>query len=473
MQDKFLWGSATASYQCEGAWDEGGKGLSMWDVFSHESPLNINHVTGDVASDHYHRYEEDFAMMEAGRQNSYRFSLSWPRILPEGTGEVNRAGLDFYHAMIDSMIAHGLEPNLTLYHWDLPQALQEKGGWENIETACAYAEFAKVCFREFGGKVKIWVTINEPKYSLFSMYAAGNYPPNVKDGQRLLVACYNTMLASALAAIAFRTFENIGQIGVVSDYDPVYGVDDSPETKRAMRLADHLFNNWVTDTAMKGWFPQELLDELAKTYDLGFIKEEHGELFRRGVLDFLGINYYSRAYVRPYVDGASMLASNNTGKKGENLDDDGDIKRIMVVKGMFEKIMDPDGEFTDWDFEVYPEGMYLTLVELREKYGDIPIYITENGLGQREEPENGEIRDDLRVKFLDAHIRELLRAKDEGVNVRGYYVWSTFDLYSWVNGYDKRYGLVYVDFDNGNERIPKESFHWYRDFIARYEEEQR
>ena len=162
MNGKFLWGSATASYQCEGAWDEDGKGLSMWDVFSHESQLNINQVTGDIASDHYHRYEEDFKLMAEGGQNSYRFSLSWPRLIPDGTGAVNPKGVAFYHQMIDSMLAHGLEPNVTLYHWDLPEALQQKGGWENRETAYAFAEYAKLCFAEYGGKVKLWVTINEP-----------------------------------------------------------------------------------------------------------------------------------------------------------------------------------------------------------------------------------------------------------------------------------------------------------------------
>lgn len=469
MNGKFLWGSATASYQCEGAWDEDGKGLSMWDVFSHESQLNINQVTGDIASDHYHRYEEDFKLMAEGGQNSYRFSLSWPRLIPDGTGAVNPKGVAFYHKMIDSMLAHGLEPNVTLYHWDLPEALQQKGGWENRETAYAFAEYAKLCFAEYGGKVKLWVTINEPKYSTFSMYAAGNYPPNVKDGQRLLTAAYNTMLASALACAEFRKLKDIGHIGVVADYDPVYGVDDSPETRRAMRMADNVFNNWVTDAAIKGEFPADLLEELAKYYDLSFMKDSDKPIFKAGTLDFLGINYYCRALVRPYTGGASMRASNNVGKKDQNLSETDGVKRLMVVKGLFEQIKPPKGDFTDWDFEVYPEGMHLTLQELRRKYGDIPVYITENGLGIRERPENGVLNDEQRIRFLEEHIAQLLRAKAEGCNVKGYYIWSTFDLYSWVNGYEKRYGLVYVDFDDDCKRLPKQSYYWYRDFIRNYE----
>ncbi|MCC8165167.1 MAG: glycoside hydrolase family 1 protein [Planctomycetes bacterium] len=470
MAKKFLWGTATASYQCEGAWNEDGKGLSVWDVFSHESPLNINHVTGDVACDHYHRYEEDFKLLAEGGHNSYRFSIAWPRLIPNGTGEVNRKGVEFYHKFIDSMIAHGLEPNLTLYHWDLPDALARKGGWENKETAYAFADFARLCFKEYGNKVKIWVTINEPKYSLFSMYAAGNYPPNVQDTQRLMVAAYNTMFASALAAIEFRTFKDIGHIGIVADYDPVYGVDDSEECKFAVRMADHVLNGWVTDTAIKGTFPRELVDTLAQRFDVGFMKDEDKAIFEAGTLDFLGINYYFRAYVRPYTTGECMLAANNTGKSGANVSEVDGVQRTMVAKGMFERIKDPEGIYTEWDFEIFPDGMYALLIELRDRYGDIPLYITENGLGIREKPVDGRIDDDARVDFLDQHIQALLRARSEGINVCGYYVWSAFDLYSWVNGYDKRYGLIYVDFDEGNRRIPKKSYYWYKNFIRKFEE---
>jgi beta-glucosidase/6-phospho-beta-glucosidase/beta-galactosidase len=470
MGEKFLWGSATASYQCEGAWDEDGKGISMWDVFSHESPGNINHVTGDVASDHYHRYEEDFRMMAESSQNSYRFSLSWPRLIPNGTGAVNPKGIAFYHRMIDSMLSHGLEPNLTLYHWDLPEALQQSGGWENRETAHAFAEYARICFKEYGGKVKIWTTINEPKYSTFAMYLAGNYPPNVQDGQRLIAAAYNTMLASALAVREFRKFNDIGDIGIVADYDPVYGIDDSPKTKWAMRMADNVNNNWVTDTAVNGEFPADLVENLAKTHDLSFAKEADRAVFKDGKVDFLGINYYCRSLVRPYVSGETMRFINNTGKNNASGTADG-FKRLMVIKGLFEQVMPLEGNITDWGFEVYSEGMYLALKDLQKKYGDVPIYITENGLGIREEVINGQLDDSKRITFLEEHIKEVLRARKDGVKVKGYYVWSSFDLYSWVNGYEKRYGLVYVDFDKGLKRIPKKSYYWYRDFIKHFEEE--
>lgn len=468
MSSKFLWGSATASYQCEGAWNEGGRGLSVWDVFSHGSPLNINNVTGDVSSDHYHLFREDFKMMKESNQNSYRFSIAWPRIIPDGTGEVNREGINFYHEMIDAMLSYGIEPNVTLYHWDLPNKLQEKGGWENIETAYAFAEFARVCFKEFGSKVKIWVTINEPNYSITSMYGAGNYPPNVKNGQRLIKAAYVTMLASALAAIEFRKFKDIGQIGIVSDTHPIYGIDDSDECKFAIRMADNCLNNWVLDPAFLGEFPEDLIEELAKYYDLSFMEKSHMELFKKGILDFAGLNYYSRALIRPYTSGESMIGSNNTGKRSDGVKQNGDVKQLMVVKGLFEKIEDVKGKFTDWDMEIYPRGMYDALVRTRKKYGNIPIYITENGIGLYEKIVDGKINDEARIEFLSKHINEMINAINDGVDVRGYYVWSTFDLYSWVNGYKKRYGLVYVDFDNNNRRIPKKSYYWYSDFISEH-----
>lgn len=465
---KFLWGSATASYQCEGAWNVDGKGRSIWDDFSHNSPLNINNVTGDIACDHYHRYEEDLDMMVNSNQNSYRFSLSWPRIIPDGTGTPNSKGIEYYHRLIDAILERGIEPNVTLYHWDLPKALADKGGWENVETAYAFAEFSKLVFSEYGEKVKIWVTINEPKYSIFSMYGSGNYPPNVRDGQRLIEASYNTMLASALAVKEFRKFKDIGKIGIVADYDPVYTIDKDEASIRAGRLADHVLNNWVTDTAIKGQFPQELISELKKKYNLDFMMEEHRSIFKEGTVDFIGINAYLRAIIRPYTGGPSMRTSNNDGKVAD-YDIDG-YKKYMVVKDMFEQVVPKSDNVTDWDHEIFPESIYTTTKEIQKKYGDIPIYITENGLGLREEPDqNGYINDTKRIEFLDGNIKYLLKAREEGVNIQGYYIWSTFDLYSWVNGYEKRYGLVYIDFEDEElKRVPKASYYWYRDFISNY-----
>ncbi len=467
MKNDFLWGSATAAYQCEGAWNEDGKGLSIWDDFSHYSPLNINHCTGDISSDHYHRYEEDFRMMSESNQNSYRFSIAWTRIMPNGTGEINQKGIDFYKRMIDTMLSFGIQPFVTLYHYDLPKTLQEKGGWENVETAYAFAEYARVCFKEFGSRVKIWVTINEPFYSIKSMYGAGNYPPNVKDGQRLVKAAYVTMLASALAVKEFRKFPDIGQIGIVADVAPVYGIDDSEECRKAMSIAEDCLTNWVLDTAIYGYFPATLIEALSKYYDLSFMQAFEKALFKAGTIDFIGLNYYDRALIRPYSGGKSMIAYNNTGKRYAGMEKVNGAYRLMVVEGLFEQIADENGKYTDWGFEVFPQGMFDTLVHLHEKY-KMPIYISENGIGSYEKVEDGKINDDFRIDFLSQHIDEMLKAKKKGVDVRGYYVWSTFDLYSWVNGYEKRYGLVYVDFSHGCKRTPKKSYFWYRDLIKEY-----
>ena len=466
----FLWGSATAAYQCEGAWHEEGKGLSIWDDYSHSDKCPAHVENGDTASDHYHKFEEDFKMMKEGGQNSYRFSFSWPRIMPDGTGKINPQGVSYYHKMIATMRQYGIEPNVTLYHWDLPLSLHKKGGWENIETAFAFAEYAKFCFHEFGDSVKLWATLNEPFYSLLCMYGSGNYPPNVKDAQRLLHAAYIQMYASALAANEFRKLENIGQLGIVADIHPCYGVDDSEACQFAVQMADHIMNNWVLDTAFKGYFPQQLLDELAKQYDLSFMKEEHRAIFDKGTLDFVGLNYYNRAYIRPYTTGESFVLVNNSGSKNSGIREAGKVKRMMVVKNMFEKIADPNGTFTEWDFEIYPKGIYDAVKMVQKKYGDLPIYITENGIGLHEKLINHTVDDTARISFMQRHIDELLKAKKEGVAVMGYYVWSTFDLYSWINGYDKRYGLVYVDFAHENKRYPKQSYVWYKNFINNWRE---
>lgn len=453
---EFLWGSATASYQCEGAWAEDGKGPSMWDVYCHE---DISRATGDIASDHYHRFEEDLAMMAEANQNSYRFSLSWPRIMPDGEGRVNPAGVAFYHRLIDACLKKGIEPNVTLFHWDLPDALQQKGGWENEHTAQAFAEYAKYCFKEFGAKVRLWVTINEPSYFTLAGYAIGNYPPNVTDFQRTIHACYNVMLASALAVGEFRKLGLSAQIGLVHASANVDTVDDSAESKMAARLADNFYNNWVFDPAFLGRFPEDLIAKLSESFDLSFIKPEHETVFKNGVVDFAGVNYYCRALIKPYTTGETVLKVNNLGKKSTE-------ETKTIVKGWFERITDPLAEHTPWDAEIYPKGMYDELAEIRTKYGNVAIYVTENGVGSYDAPVDGEIHDEGRIDYLRKHIEQIRRAIDDGINVKGYYVWSSFDLYSWINGYDKRYGLVYVDFEHENQRIPKDSYYWYRDFIA-------
>lgn len=457
----FLWGSATASYQCEGAWDADGKGPSVWDDYFHN--VAVDAESGDVACDFYHHYEEDLQMMKDSHQNTLRFSISWPRIFPDGTGKVNEKGVMFYHRILDSMLEKGIEPNVTLYHWDLPLYLQKEGGWLNKKTAEAFAEYADFCFQEFGSKIKIWVTINEPHYSTQCMFGSGNYPPNEISGQKFAIQIYNYMYGSALAVQKFRKYSDLGQIGVVADIHPCYAADDSEACKRAVRLADQFYNGVILEPAMKGEFPKEIIKELSKTYDFSFMKEEDSEIFREGTVDFFGLNYYNRSYIRPYVSGESRIDCNNKGKRGEKSEEE-DVKRIAVIKNLFERIEDPNGKFTEWDFEIFPKGIYDACMEVTQKYGKVPIYITENGVGLHEKLVKETVEDDNRIDFTEQHLHYLLKAREDGANIRGYYIWSTMDLYSWINGCEKRYGLVYVDFET-QKRYPKKSFYWYRDFI--------
>lgn len=450
---EFLWGGATASYQCEGAWQEDGRVESMWDHYLHENNLE----NGDVASDHYHRFEEDIRMMKEGGQNAYRFSLAWPRIIKNREGEVNEKGIAFYRRVLETCHKYDIEPFVTVYHWDLPQYLEERGGWLNEETCYAYEHYAKVCFEAFQDLVTHWVTFNEPKWFVCSGYLIGNYPPGHKNPQETITAAFHVMYASALGVKAFREGNYPGKIGIVHSFSPVNGVDDTLATKIAMRYADNYSNNWILDTAAKGEIPIDLLSTLSKKYDLSMITEKHLKTIKENTVDFLGLNYYARTLVKAYSEGETTFVVNNTGKKGK-----GSSK--VIIKDWFEQVYDPNSTYTEWDTEIYPKGLQEGLKEVWEKY-HLPIYITENGVGMYEDAKVDQIQDDYRIAFMNDHINAILNAKDAGVDVRGYFAWSSFDLYSWKNGCEKRYGLVAIDFEDGLIRKPKKSYFWFKEMI--------
>ncbi|WP_138309218.1 glycoside hydrolase family 1 protein [Clostridium sp. 1001271st1 H5] len=449
----FLWGGATASYQCEGGWQEGGRVESMWDVYLHENHLE----NGDVASDHYHRFREDIRMMKEGGQNSYRFSLAWPRIIRNREGEVNQEGIDFYNQLIDACLEYGITPMVTIFHWDLPQYLEEKGGWLNRETCAAYTHYAKICFDRFGDRVKLWATFNEPRYYTNSGYLIGNYPPGHQDIQETVTASYYMMLASAMAVEAFRAGGYDGQIGIVHSFSPVYTMDTRVESAIAERFADNFYNNWILDTAALGEIPGDLLGELKKTCDLSMMTPEDLAVIRRNRVDYLGLNYYARVMVKPYESGETTLIVNNQGKKAKGTSQ-------TIIKGWFEQVRPESSRYTEWDTEIFPEGLYEGIRRVWNKY-HLPIYITENGIGLYEDISVSQVEDDDRIEFMDMHIAAVLKAKEGGCDVRGYYAWSPFDLYSWKNGTEKRYGLVAIDYENGLERRPKKSYYWYKDVI--------
>lgn len=462
VHDKFLWGSATAAYQCEGAWDEDGKGLGEWDVFNHNSSLNINQVDGDIASDFYHKYKEDIDLMAAGNQNTYRFSISWARIIPQGVGEVNQKGIDFYNHVIDYCLEKGITPNATLFHYDLPYELSQIGGWENREIIDAFDAYAKVCFENFGDRVKIWSTVNEPRYYAYCSYVVGNYPPNYKlDFNRFWNVLYNLMLGSAKAVDTYRKLGMDGRIGIVHDNGNVE-LDPATKEKDAVRLrADVFYNRMVLDTSVFGKLPEELGEVLQDWgVDPSFVYQEDVPDFAKGKVDYIGLNVYNRQYVTDYSEGETEVFHNNRGK-GSN------SKEGIRIKHVFESSFDPHVKRNLWGREVYPKCMYNALMEIKEKYGDILVYIAENGHGQYETPdENGYVNDDNRIELCGDFIHYMLKAREEGVNVQGYYMWSTMDLYSWINGYEKRYGLVRIDFENDTKRIPKASYYWYKNLIA-------
>ena len=450
MNSNFLWGGATASYQCEGAWNIDDKAESMWDHYLHENNLE----NGDVASDHYHHFEEDIKMMKDGGQNAYRFSLSWPRIIKNRAGDINPKGIAFYNKLINCCLKSGITPFVTLYHWDLPQYWQEVGGWLNLDTSRAFAHYAEVCFEAFGDKVKLWTTFNEPKWFTVNGYLIGNYPPAEHDLQHTIICGFNVMYASALAIQKFRQGKFQGQIGIVHSYSPIDGIDDTIETKIAMRNADNYANNWVLDTAALGSFPIDLLAKLSETNDISFMKPDLLKTIAENTVDFLGLNYYARTLVKPYTSGETKMVFNNSGKKGSTQ---------MRIKNWFEQVMDPNSEYTEWDTEIYPKGLEDGLIRAYQKY-HLPIFVTENGVGFHENINVNEVKDDYRISFMNDHINALMNAQDKGADVRGYFTWSPFDLYSWMNGVEKRYGLVAVDFST-LKRKPKASYFWYKKII--------
>lgn len=443
----FLWGAATAAYQVEGAYNEDGKGPSIWDIFSHQPGTTYQGTNGDVAVDHYHRVKEDVQLMAEMGLQSYRFSISWPRLLPNGRGEINEAGIQFYSDLIDDLLAHNIEPMITLYHWDLPQALQDEGGWEARSTAEAFEEYARLCYARFGSRVKKWATFNETIVFIGHGYITGNHPPSVRNPARAIQACHHVFVAHALAIKAFRGMGINGEIGFVNVLQPHSPLTNSPEDKTASDLADAIHTHWFYDPVLKGHYPAELLAQSQALWGVPRFAPGDDELLRKNRCDFIGLNYYRRETVsaQPPVEKVS-------GEQG--------------VEGLFYFVRNPQSTYTEWGWEIWPQGLTDGIMMIKERYGDIPIYITENGLGAVDPIVDGEIVDDPRIDFLQMHIDALEKAIALGADVRGYYPWSFIDLLSWLNGYKKQYGFVYVDHKKNLARQRKKSFFWYQDVIA-------
>lgn len=460
----FLWGAATAAYQVEGAYQQDGKGLSIWDIYSHLPGTTYQGTNGDQAVDHYHRYQEDVRLMADLGLKSYRFSISWPRIFPNGDGEVNAKGIAFYRNLIDELLKYGITPVATLYHWDLPQALQERGGWENRELVHLFAQYAKTCFEQFGNRVRYWITFNETVNFIMLGYRDGLHPPGVKDEKRAVEVCHIINLAHAQAVLEYRklTRQNTiiaGEIGIAHVLLTGFPISDSEDDVRACAWYEEMDFQWFYDPSLLGRYPERLLNYYQERLQAPTIMDGDMALIQSAPIDFIGINYYQSAFLAHNpVDGVGFAGFNVSGEKGS--------QQESGIPGLFKRVRNPNVPYTPWDWSIYPEGLYEGMRRIKERYGAIPIMITENGLGDKDPiSADGEILDTPRIDYLREHLRWCQRAIDEGIPLVGYFVWSFIDLLSWLNGYQKQYGFVYVDHARDLQRRKKQSYFWYQQLI--------
>lgn len=439
--EHFRWGTATASYQIEGAARADGRGASIWDRFC-AVPGNVtNNDNGDIACDHYHRYPEDVQLMRELGVNSYRFSIAWPRILPTGRGQVNAAGLDFYERLLDTLLAADIEPFVTLYHWDLPQALQDEvGGWGSRDTAYAFAEYTDIVSRRFGDRVQHWITLNEPYVSAFQGHETGKHAPGIKDTKLAWQVSHHLLLAHGLAVPLLRTNGNAQtRVGITLSLSPVVSATSSPEDQLPAQFVDGKMNRWFLDPVFRGSYPSDMLNVLSMFGDL----VPHMEAGDAGIIaspiDFLGVNYYYRTIIRQRPDRPP---------------------------GDYEIVHPTGAEYTEMGWEVYPQGLHNLLVRLHKDYAIPELYITENGAAFPDVvTADGQVHDERRVSYLREHFLQAHAAMTEGVPLKGYFVWSLLDNFEWAFGYSKRFGIVYIDYPT-QRRILKDSGRWYQNVLA-------
>jgi beta-glucosidase len=435
----FFWGASTSAYQIEGAVSEDGRGSSIWDDFCATPGAILGNETGDVAVDHYHRVKEDIALLKQLGLNSYCFSVSWSRVFPSGRGALNRAGLDFYDRLVDTLLANGITPITKLYHWDLPSVLQQSGGWVNRDTAYAFADYAECVAQRLGDRVGWWLTHNEPWCTSYLGHVLGVHAPGVKDVQLGVYSAHHVLLSHGLAMQRVRANSRPdAQVGITLDYYPVHAYDSSPETQRAVESADAFRNRWFFDPIFKKQYPSQLFT------DFGVSPPEvhEGDFELIGApIDFLGLNYYTRMVVRA-----------PQGKEGGQA-----FEQVETL---------PGATYTGMQWEIYPEGLLEGLERIQREYAPRAILITESGAAF---PDcwDGEsvVADTERMQYLDQHIQRVGEAIAKGIPIRGYFAWSLLDNFEWAWGYSKRFGIIYVDFSS-QKRIIKESGHWYASFIA-------
>jgi beta-glucosidase len=427
--DGFLWGASTSAYQIEGAVREDGRGPSIWDTFSRQPGNILDGETGDVACDHYHRWAEDVALMSEFGIGAYRLSTAWPRILPEGRGRPNPKGLEFYDRLIDALMAENIEPWVCLYHWDLPQALEDRGGWQNRDIASWFAEYAAITVRRLGDRVSRWATFNEPNAAAVLGYCEGKHAPGIRGRESALAAIHVMNLAHGLGTAAMRSERGGLLIGNIYNFHPREPASEREEDEIAAVMLDALWNRTFPDVQVHGTYPEPLageMESLVQPGDLDIIKQP---------LDFFAFNHYTRSRARRDPDHPFEVGTVPP---------------------------EPGTPVTEMGWEIVPDAFRRVMIEAKERYsGDLPIYILENGAAFADQIDaDGRIRDEQRIAYLRSYLGAVLDAIAAGVPVRGYFIWSLLDNFEWAFGYTKRFGLVHVDFATLERRL-KDSFHFY------------
>jgi beta-glucosidase len=438
----FIWGAATAAYQIEGGWQADGKGESIWDRFAHTPGKIKNHDTGDVACDSYRRYAEDIALLKQLNMSSYRYSVSWSRIQADGRGVANVKGLDYYRHLTDAVLEAGLRPLLTLYHWDLPQALEDDGGWPNRDTASRFADYVELVVNALGDRVTHWVLLNEPKTFTSCGYWYGNHAPGRREPLAFLRATHTANLAQGMGFRVLKSANAQHQVGSAIDVAPMYPLTQSAADIAAAERWHRFQNLWFIQPALQGNYPN-VLPEHQQAQLLGW--RDGDEQLLRAPLDFVGLNYYTTVLVKHDPHSGDIPALN--------------VKNFWAT-------MHGSRAKTDIGWDIYAQGFYEILVRMNRELGAIPIEITENGAAYNTLPDHGTIKDAARIDYLRQHLLALSRAIAAGVPVRAYHCWSLLDNFEWAEGFSQRFGIVHVDFANGQKRTIKESGYWYAKVAA-------
>lgn len=441
--ENFIWGAATASFQIEGGWDKHGKGESVWDRFSHTPGRVRNGDTGDMADDHYRLWKKDIRLMKQIGLQAYRFSISWPRVLPKGRGKVNQKGVDFYDKLVDGLLAANIIPFVTLYHWDLPQALQDEGGWEVRSTAEAFAEYTEVISKTLGDRVKNWITHNEPAVVAWCGFDSGEHAPGFKDLTKAVPVSHHLLLSHGWAVPIIRRNSADSEVGITLNVGWRVPASNSTFDLDAVRSVDGKWTRWFTDPLYGRGYPGDIAADFQRQDALPHMNfVQNGDMKAISTpMDFLGVNYYSREVIRSGASGNGPQT-------------------------LFAKPKTPEN-WTEMNWEIHPQGLTGVLSRLYFDYKPLKLYVTENGASYSTGPdEHGRVKDDLRIDYYRTHIAAVHQAIEAGVPMAGYFAWSLMDNFEWAHGYSQRFGLVWVDY-NTQERIVKDSAKWYKGVIKK------